>query len=325
MARVVVIGGSGHVGTYLVPALVERGHEVVSVSRGKAAPYRAHPTWAAVEQVTADREAEDAAGTFGARIAALDADIVVDMIAFDLPSTQGLVEALRGRVEHFLHCGTIWVYGHNAAVPATEDDPLVTFGEYGTRKAAIETWLLREARRAGFPATVFRPGHIVGPGWAPINPVANADPEVFSQIARGEELTLPNFGLETIHHVHADDVAQVVLRAILHRAAAVGEAFNAVSAQALNLRGYAEAMFRWFGHAPKLRFQPFEAWKAGRSPEWAHQSWEHIVRSSCHSIEKARGRLGYEPRYSSLAAVQEAVAALIAAGKVDAPPSYPPA
>src|SRR4051812_7394905 len=314
MARVVVIGGSGHVGTYLVPALVERGHEVVNISRGQAAPYRFHSGWAAVEQVTADRTVEDEAGTFGASVAALHPDIVVDMISFDLPSTQVLVEALRGRVEHFLHCGTIWVYGRNTAVPATEDDPLNPFGEYGTQKAAIETWLLHEARRSGFPATVFRPGHIVGPGWVPINPVGNAKPEVFSRIARGEELALPNFGLETVHHVHAEDVAQLVLRAILRRSAAVGEAFNAVSAQALNLRGYAEAMFRWFGHEPKLRFQPFEEWKADQLPEDAHQSWEHIVRSPCHSIEKARRLLGYQPRYSSLAAVQEAISVLIERG-----------
>ena len=100
----------------------------------------------------------------------------------------------------------------------------------------------------------------------------------------------------------------------------MGEAFNAVSPQAINLRGYAEAMFRWFGHEPKLRFQPFDQWKADQSPEDAQTSWEHIVRSSCHSIEKARRLLGYEPRYSSLAAVQEAVSALIAAGRVEARP-----
>ena len=300
MARVVVIGGSGHVGTYLIPALVERGHEVINISRGQASPYRPDPAWARVQQVVADRAAEDRTGSFGARVAAFKPDIVVDMISFDLPSTQGLVEALRGQVEHFLHCGTIWVYGGNTAVPATEDDPLETFGDYGTQKAAIETWLLHEARRSGFPATVFRPGHIVGPGWVPINPVGNANPEVFSRIARGEELAVPNFGLETVHHVHADDVAQLILRAILHRAAAVGEAFNAVSPQALNLRGYAEAMYRWFGHEPSLRFQPFDEWKADQSPEDAQGSWEHIVRSSCHSIEKARRRLGYEPRYSTV-------------------------
>ena len=29
--RVIVIGGSGHIGTYLTPRLVEEGHNVVSV------------------------------------------------------------------------------------------------------------------------------------------------------------------------------------------------------------------------------------------------------------------------------------------------------
>jgi nucleoside-diphosphate-sugar epimerase len=63
--RVVVIGGSGHVGTFLVPRLVEAGHGVVSISRGQREPYQVHPAWQSVEQVTLDREAEEAEGTFG--------------------------------------------------------------------------------------------------------------------------------------------------------------------------------------------------------------------------------------------------------------------
>jgi nucleoside-diphosphate-sugar epimerase len=314
--RVVVIGGSGHVGTYLVPMLVEAGHRVVNVSRGQAKPYLAHATWSSVETVVADRTAEEMVGDFGDRIAALDADVVVDMISFTLPSTMQIVEALRGKIGHFLHCGTIWVYGHNPAIPATESDPLNPFGDYGTQKAEIETWLLAEARRSGFPATVFRPGHIVGPGWAPLNPAGHFNIDVFSQIKRGEELAIPNFGLETVHHVHAEDVAQMVMRAIAGREAALGEAFNTVSAQALNLRGYAEAMFRWFGHEPKLRFEPYDSWKQGQSRQDAEATWEHIARSPAHSIEKARSRLGYAPKWSSIAAVQESVTALIASGKV---------
>jgi nucleoside-diphosphate-sugar epimerase len=42
MSRVVIIGGSGHVGTYLAPRLVSAGFEVVSVSRGEHAPYQAN-------------------------------------------------------------------------------------------------------------------------------------------------------------------------------------------------------------------------------------------------------------------------------------------
>jgi nucleoside-diphosphate-sugar epimerase len=319
MAKVVIIGGSGHVGTYLVPRLVEAGHQVVNVTRGQRKPYSPNAAWGRVETVLIDREAAEREGSFGTAIAALEADIVIDMICFALPSAQHLVEALRGKVQHFIHCGTIWVYGHNTAVPATEDQPHNAFGEYGTQKAAIESYLLDAARRSAFPATVFRPGHIVGPGWAPLNPAGHFNAEVFSRIARGEELALPNFGLETVHHVHADDLARLIMAIIANRSTAIGEAFNAVSPQAINLRGYAEAMYRWFGHEPRLRYLPFEQWKAAEDPDEANATWEHIVRSPSHSSEKARRLLGFTPRYGSLEAVQEAVSWLVDNGKVEGP------
>jgi nucleoside-diphosphate-sugar epimerase len=316
MARVVIIGGSGHVGTYLVPRLVEAGHEVINVSRGKQEPYTPNGAWKVVTTVEIDREAEERAGTFGGAIRNLNADIVIDMICFTLESAQHIVEALRGEVGHFLHCGTIWVYGHNIAVPASEDDPKNPFGSYGTQKAQIEDYLLLEARQRGFPATVFRPGHIVGPGWTPLNPAGHFNPDVFATIARGEQLVLPNFGLETVHHVHADDVAQVVMGAIANWSASVGEAFNAVSPQAVNLRGYAEAMYRWFGHEPEIEYRPFDAWKESQAEADWKATLEHISRSPAHSIEKGRRLIGYAPRYSSLAAVQEAVSSMLARGVI---------
>ena len=319
MARIVVIGGSGHVGTYLLPALIARGYEVVNISRGKASPYREHAAWKAIEQVTVDRRAEEAEGKFGARIADLNGDIVVDMISFELDRTQQLVEALRGKIEHYLFCSSIWVYGHATTVPSVETDRTNAIDAYGMNKAKIEAWLLQQARRDGFPATSFRPGHIVGEGWVPINPQAHTNLEVFSRIARGEELTLPNLGLEMLHHVHADDVAQWIICAIEQRAASIGEVFNTVSSYALTLRGYAEAMYRWFEQEPRLSFAPFDQWKLGLTKSDADTSWGHIMRSSCVSIEKSRQRLGYNPRFTSLEAIQESVTALIASGRITVP------
>jgi nucleoside-diphosphate-sugar epimerase len=317
MSRVVIIGGSGHVGGYLVPRLVEAGNQVVNVTRGQHMRYRDHSAWTSVENVTLDRDAEEKSGTFGTKIADLKPDVVIDKICFTLESAQQLVEALEGRVSHFLHTGTIWVHGHSLTVPTHESDARMPFGDYGTQKSVIEDYLLDRARRKGFPATVVRPGHIVGPGWNPLNPAGHFNNEAFSTIARGEELSLPNFGLETVHHVHADDVAQVFLNAMSNWGASVGEAFNAVSAGAVTLRGYAEAIFAWYGHQPNLRFEPFAEWAEGQSPEDAGATWEHIARSPCHSIEKGQRLLGYAPRYSSLAAVQESVSWLIGQGQVE--------
>ena len=309
--RVVIIGGSGHVGTYLVPRLVEAGHEVINISRQARAPYQPHGAWKQVQQGVIDRAAAEADGSFGAQIAALRPDAVIDMICFTLASAQQLVDALRGKVRHFLHCGTIWIHGPSVVVPTTETQPRRPFGEYGIQKAAIEAYLLGEAQRGDFPATALHPGHIVGPGWTPLNPAGHFNPRVFAQLARGEELALPNFGLETVHHVHADDVAQAFMQALAHWSTAVGEGFHVVSPAAVTLRGYAEAVAGWFGQEAKLRYLPWETWRTTVGADEARATWDHIAHSPNCSIDKARRLIDYQPRYSSLQAVYESVQWLI--------------
>ncbi len=134
LMRVVIIGGSGHVGTYLVPRLVEAGHEVVNVSRGRSEPYRQHAAWRNVAQVVADRAAEEADGLFGRRVRDLRPDVVVDMICFEESSARHLVEALRGQVQHLLHCGTIWIHGSSVQVPTTGSVKSQAERVLGTRK-----------------------------------------------------------------------------------------------------------------------------------------------------------------------------------------------
>ncbi|HEU5109782.1 MAG TPA: NAD(P)-dependent oxidoreductase [Micromonosporaceae bacterium] len=315
--RVVVIGGTGHIGSYLVPRLVRGGHEVIVLSRGEREAYHPDAAWQRVRRISVDRDGQDAAGTFGPTVAEFDADAVVDLVCFTVDSARAIAEALRGRTGLLLHCGTIWVHGPLAAVPVTEDVPRESFGEYGLAKAEIEAYLLGQARRGGTPTTVLHPGHIVGPGWPPCNPVGNFDLRVFGALARGEEVPLPNFGLETLHHVHADDVAQAFELALNRRGAAAGESFHVVSPQALTLRGYAAAVAGWFGVPSRLRFEPFDAWADGVDPEDARTSREHLEHSPSMSIDKARTLLGYAPRYSSLQAVRESLAWLVARGEVD--------
>jgi nucleoside-diphosphate-sugar epimerase len=312
--RAVVIGGTGHIGTYLIPRLVASGYEVFNVSRSKRAPYRDHGSWKSVTNVELDRKAEENSGKFGKEIRDLRPDLVIDLICFTVESARHLVESLRGEIQHFLHCGTIWVHGPSVQVPTNEETPRRPFGDYGIQKAAIEGYLLQEARRTGFPVTILHPGHIVGPGWEPLNPAGHFNPRVFERLARGEEVTLPNLGMETVHHVHADDVALAFALATSHRSAAIGESFHVVSPAALSLRGYAEAVSAWFGAEPRLKFLSWDEWQNAVSKEEAAATWDHIAHSPSCSIEKGRRLLEYQPRYSSLEAVYEALHWLIEHG-----------
>jgi nucleoside-diphosphate-sugar epimerase len=316
MSRVVVIGATGHIGTYLVPRLVDGGHEVIAVSRGTRGPYTASPQWDAVTTVSADRDAEDAEGTFGERVAALRPDAVIDLVCFTDASARQLVEALRPSRPLLVHCGTIWVHGRSLRVPVTEDEPRTAYGAYGTGKAEIEALLNEEARAGGVPTVVLHPGHISGPGWPVITPAGNLDPATWTALATGQPLALPDHGLGVLHHVHADDVAQAFQLA-LSRPAAVGGSFHVTAEQAMTQRGLAAGAAGWFGREPVLDFVTWDEFSRLAGPEHAEVTREHTARSITASIARAREVLGYAPRYSALDALREALAWLAANGQAD--------
>jgi nucleoside-diphosphate-sugar epimerase len=305
--RTVIIGATGHIGTWLVPRLVSEGHEVVAVSRGARRPYHDSPEWQSVEHVTLDRSAAERDGSFARTIAELRGDAVVDLICFDLDSATHLVSALRDRIEILVHCGTLWVHGVPRERPYDESAPREPFGEYGIRKAEIERFLLNAAATDGFPASVLHPGHITGPGWVPINPAGNLDTGVFDSLARGDRLVLPDNGSATLQHVHADDVAQAFALAILRREVAIGEAFHVAAAEPITLRQYAEEAASWFGHTANLGFLPWDEWRTTVSERDAEITLDHVVHSPHASIEKAHTILGFEPRYTATGAARDAV------------------
>jgi nucleoside-diphosphate-sugar epimerase len=295
---------------------VGAGHDVVSLSRHGRPYYRDHASWARVTSVTVDRDAEDAAGIFGHRVADLLADTVVDLICFEPDSALQLVEALRPEGTYLVHCGTIWVHGPSTVVPTTEDAPRRPFGHYGEAKAAIEELLLEESRKGGLPVALLHPGHIVGPGWVPVNPAGNVELSVFQRLASGQELALPNLAMETLHHVHADDVAQAFALAIERPEAAAGESFHVTSERAVTLRGYAEAVAELFGQPSRLSLLAWDRWQDTVTEAAAQVTWDHIAHSPSMSIDKARRLLGYNPAYTSFEAIREALEWLVSNGQL---------
>lgn len=313
MKRAVVIGGKGKVGTYLVPMLVEDGFEVINVSRGDSEPFIAHGCWDNVKQVNLDRNEPE----FPQKIAALKPDIVVDKICFKESDMSGLIAALEGQVEHYLVTGSVWCHGTGSVVPNTEEEDLNPFGEYGIEKLKMARTLKRKYALSHFPGTIIHPGHIVGPGHPPINPQGNHNPQVFEALIHGDLVAIPNFGMETVHHVHAIDVAGVFRAAIQSGSPSYGQSFHAVSTGAVTLRGFAKKVGSWFGKEANLVFKPFDEFRKDVAEADANETYEHILRSPNHSMEKAKRLLGFTPSYSSFEAVKESLDWMISHGVVE--------
>lgn len=307
--RIALIGATGHIGSYLVPLLVQAGHDVVAIARGRSAPYFPDASWRDVDVRHADRAALERDGGFGAWIASLQAEVVIDLICYTPDSARQLLEGLQGRGTHLLHCGSVWVYGPRMGGLQAETAPRAPVGVYATYKAQIEALLLGQS---AVPVTILHPGQIVGAQWWPVNPAGNLDPRVLARLARGQPVALPGNGVATFHFAHAADIAACFVRAIERREVAVGECFNVASGAPVSMAAYAQAVAQQYGQGWRASGAEGPSWKAHYSAQDAMFGEFFANYNTGCNVGKAARVLGFTARYGPLQGVQEAVAELLA-------------
>ena len=304
--KIAVIGGNGQIGNYLLPMLVHEGHNVVSICRSNKGYFRDAPEFAEVQEVRLDRDDED----FAQQVAQLGCDVVVDIICFTKQQAQAMVEALGDTVRHYVCVGSIWIHGHAASVPLFEDECRTPTDEYGRNKLQITDYLMEQWQTNQFPATVVHPGHIVAPGFSSIvGPQGNRNMGIFEALRDGREVTLPNMGLETLHHVHAGDVAGIIDAVIRVGRPTFGEEYHAVSQRAITLRGFCEEVAALYNKEAVLRFLPIDEFVKSVSEQDAADTLEHISRSPSCAIMKTRNQLGYLSR-TTMETIREHLVAL---------------
>lgn len=313
--KVLIVGGTGHIGSYLTPRLVRRGFDVTVTARTAEPKYAVSEMgWNKVNWVLADRREEEKSGAWAERMAGLDVDAVVDLIAYTPEQNAVMVEAFEGRVSHFVNCGSIWAYGPSLRVPHLEHYPRDPQSDYGKKKTAIEYELMARHRREGLPATVIHPGHISGKRWLPIDPCgAIGGTDIYRRLATGEEVLLPERGSVPMHHVHGDDVAQVFELALAQPSDSIGQVFSAVGPYALTMKACCRAVAGLFGMEPNIAHCSLEDLSGHASYSCIKGHVEESVVASC---EKAERLLGYRPRYTTEDIYAECVEYMIESGQL---------
>lgn len=291
--KVLVMGASGHIGSYLVPTLVKENHEVFAVMRGQRTPYGYDErTWNKVKILQMSRDELCSSDVLQENF-----DVVCDLIAYDVADVQKLLSKIRNDA-FYVQIGSIWAYGNKAYLPVDEEHPKNGLDTYGKNKGYVEEYLFDLVRQKKLRATVVHPGHVSGKEWQPINPQGNKDESVYEKIRKGEEVALPFLGLTTLQHVHSYDLAQMISACIRRQDVANGQAFNAVAEKAMTQRAVCESLYARYGQKPNLQYLEWGDFEKAVGEENAMITFDHAKHSPCCSAEKAKRLLGVEIRYS---------------------------
>ncbi len=292
--KVVVIGGSGHVGSYLVKELVKEGYEVISIMRGNKTPYGYEKNiWDKVTVVNMSRE-ELCNTDF---IEKVDAQIICDLIAFDLDGVKKIVSKIKNNA-FYVQIGSIWMYENKEYVPVDEEHPKNAVENYGKQKGLIEEYLFSKVKKGEIRATVIHPGHVSGKEWQPINPQANLDFEVFKKIKNGQRMVLPYDGLTTIQHIHSYDLARIIIASINKQEISNGQAFIAVARKAMTLRAITEKLYNYFGKETNIEYLEWQEFTKEVGDNNALVTLDHISHSPCCTPNKVESLLKVDIKYS---------------------------
>jgi nucleoside-diphosphate-sugar epimerase len=317
--RVVVTGASGNVGTALLRRLAAGGHEAVGISRRRP-PDEPPFTGAPWHQIDLGARAAPAALTEAMR----GADAVVHLAWMIQPSydrdamrranqdgSRAVLSAVRAAgVGHLVHMSSVGAYSpaeHGMCVDESWPCHGVSTSYYSVDKAAVEQ-LLDTVTPDEFALSRLRPSLILQPGAAseiaryflgPLVPMMLARPSLMRLMPWPKSLCL--------QFVHADDVADAVVRILLDR---MRGAFNVAAEPVVDRAAFRET-FGGVGPPLPSRVLGIAAglsWRLHLQP--TDKGWVDLA-ARAPLLDTTRLRaLGWRPRHAATDTLRDFVEAL---------------
>jgi nucleoside-diphosphate-sugar epimerase len=255
--QVLVIGGSRFIGLAIVQRLINEGHRITLLNRGRDPD----PFGTRVNRVLGDRTDPE---TLERAVARRDFDAVVDIVAYREDDTRTAIEKLAGRIGHFVHISTVSVYliRDGLYCPFREEDAqgrlapktaaAASSWSYAYHKRRCEQVLAAAWQERQFAFTSLRLPMVVGPG--------DYTERALAYLERLDDrgpLILPDGGLNSWGFLAVSDVAEVVA-ANLMNSNAFGRAYNLAQREVVSLREFVVSAAAAMGRKPTLVPAPSE-------------------------------------------------------------------
>lgn len=221
--KIGIVGGSGNISTGVVRHLLDRGHDVTCITRGRSGGL---PDGA--KQLVGDRNDTD---WFIEAVQSARFDAAIDFFAFTPEHAHASLQAFRD-VGHFVHVSTVVAYGEQFDwLPVTEDHPNRPGMQYGANKAQIEHLYRSAHESSGFPVTIIKPSTTYGR--QRVVRQLGIDTRWIRRIREGRPLLKVGEGNALHHLLHVDDAAPAFVGAI-ERDRTIGQTYNLVHPHATN-------------------------------------------------------------------------------------------
>lgn len=296
MSKILITGGAGNIGSFIVDQCLELGHQVIVADNfynGKHRNISGHLAKNEIELETIDIGSYEMVKyvfekhkpeyvSHQASLMILDSNkFPHKAIETNIQGTFNIIQACSEyKIKKLTYGSSASVYGNPRFVPVTEDHPFDNQTLYGATKIAKEALMQSWAITNNVPFVGFRYFNI----YSERQGLGAFYTQVFQKwihaIHNGDEIIMYGDGEQTLDLVHSSDAARANVLALFNDKVK-NEHFNVGTGIETSLKDILNLIEKLLGKKAKIRHV---------------DSDPHLVRRRCASIKKINEQLGFEPK-----------------------------
>ena len=293
MAKFLVTGGAGFIGSHIVDALIADGNEVRVLDNFETGCEENLARHAGkVEIVRGDVRDEERVNESVEGVDTVYHEAALPSVKHSLSEPKAcnsasvdgtlnvLLAARKAGVRRVVYASSSALYGDGPEVPKREDMWVLPSSPYGVAKFTAEMYCRVFHTCYGIETVCLRYFNVFGPRQSPSSVYAGVMPIFITMLLAGKTPTIDGDGEQTRDFTYIDDVVQANIRA-LTAAGAVGQAMNIATGTPISVNRL---------------YQEIDAiLKTGITPNYGPPRAGDI-KDSVADISLARKLLGYEPK-----------------------------